>query len=233
MMKIPVLSACISLLTFSALAADISVQETALGQVYSDSNGMTLYYFANDKPGQSNCNNDCAKLWPPLLVDDQVVIDQASLLPPSGKIKREDGTQQWTLNHRPLYLWHKDQLPGDITGAGFKNLWSLARADSVPVNVYTVESGRILTNEDNMSLYTFSKDSNGVSACYADCATNWPPLTAQKEDMASGSFSVVARTDGTYQWAYEGKPLYTWMRDKQPGDITGDKMLNLWSLAYL
>lgn len=227
-MTIRVTPALLGFLAFSALASDISTRETALGQVYTDSRGMTLYVFDKDKTDQSNCYEECAKAWPPLLVKDET--PQLNGL---GKIRREDGKQQWTLNHRPLYLWNKDQQPGDITGAGVKNIWSLARVDQVPVKVYATDSGKILTNQNYMSLYTFSKDSKGMSACYNDCAKKWPPLAAQKEEVASGELSVIARKDGTYQWAYQGRPLYTWSKDTQPGDVKGDKVKNVWHLVHL
>ena len=37
-----------------------------------------------------------------------------------------------------------------------------------------------------------------------------------------GEWTIVERTDGTKMWAYEGKPLYTFIKDKKPGDVTGD-----------
>lgn len=36
------------------------------------------------------------------------------------------------------------------------------------------------------------------------------------------------RTDGTMQWAYEGKPLYLWTKDTKPGDVTGDGVGGVW-----
>ncbi len=41
----------------------------------------------------------------------------------------------------------------------------------------------------------------------------------------------MTRDDGRRQWAYKGKPLYTWARDQQPGDRTGDGFNNLWRVA--
>ena len=32
----------------------------------------------------------------------------------------------------------------------------------------------------------------------------------------------ITRDDGTKQWAYKGKPLYTFARDTKAGDATGD-----------
>ncbi|MBT2916758.1 hypothetical protein AA407_20900, partial [Vibrio anguillarum] len=36
--------------------------------------------------------------------------------------------------------------------------------------------------------------------------------------------------DGQYQWTYQGKPLYRWFKDKQPGDKSGDGVQNVWHL---
>lgn len=224
--RVALLGAC--LFPLSTLAADIGLKETPLGAVYTDSQGMTLYYYDHDTAGASLCNDGCATAWPPLLVQDT-----RSRLPEAAPITRADGNRQWALAHRPLYRWHKDRVPGDITGAGVKNLWSLARADNAPVRVFTTDKGRTLTTRDNLSLYTYDKDPEGASVCEAGCATNWPPLLATKEDIASGPFSIVARKDGRYQWAYQGKPLYTWIKDKQPGDRTGDNVNGVWHLVHL
>ncbi len=83
-----------------------------------------------------------------------------------------------------------------------------------------------LTNAAGMTLYTFDKDAPGKSACNGGCATNWPPLMASAGASASGEWSVVTRDDGSKQWAYKGKPLYTWTKDQKPGDKTGDGFLN-------
>lgn len=227
-MNIRLIPVLIGFLVFSTQASDIAIKETVLGQVYTNNEGMTLYYFDNDKPDLSNCYDDCAQAWPPFLVEDDT-----SQLPNLEIIKRRDGKLQWALDHHPLYLWNKDQKPGDITGAGFKNTWSLARVDKAPVKVYTTKSGKILTNKDNMSLYLFAKDTSGQSTCYDDCAANWPLLVAQKNDTRSGPFNIIERKDGTYQWTYQGSPLYTWGKDKKPGDITGDNIKNIWHLVSL
>ena len=76
-----------------------------------------------------------------------------------------------------------------------------------------------------MTLYTFDKDNAGKSACNGPCAINWPPLMAVG-GTASGDWSMVARDDGNRQWAYKGKPLYTWNKDTKPGDTSGDGFLN-------
>ena len=47
-----------------------------------------------------------------------------------------------------------------------------------------------------------------------------------------GEWTVVGRDDGSRQWAYKTKPLYTWAKDMKPGDVTGDGFLNgAWHVA--
>jgi len=83
-----------------------------------------------------------------------------------------------------------------------------------------------------MSLYTFRQGFGGKSACNSPCATNWPLLKAEASDQASDNYTIITRDDGGKQWAYKGKPLYTFAKDQKAGDITGDGFLNgAWHLA--
>ena len=52
------------------------------------------------------------------------------------------------------------------------------------------------------------------------------PLIATVDGKASGDFTLVTRDDGRKQWAYKGKPLYTWSKDHKPGDVTVMGRLN-------
>ena len=89
----------------------------------------------------------------------------------------------------------------------------------------------VLVGANDMTLYTFDKDTAGVSNCYDKCAENWPPLFADAGAAADGDFTIVDRTDGTKMWAYEGKPLYTFIKDKMPGDVMGDGANKVWHVA--
>jgi predicted lipoprotein with Yx(FWY)xxD motif len=89
----------------------------------------------------------------------------------------------------------------------------------------------VLVDGKGMTLYTFDRDAGGKSACVAQCAVNWPPLAAPAEAKAPQDWSIIRRDDGGSQWAYKGKPLYTWTKDAKPGDRTGDGFNNLWRLA--
>ena len=86
--------------------------------------GMTLYTFDKDAPGKSVCNGQCATNWPPLMAasTDKSGGDW-------GVITRDDGSQQWAWHGKPLYLWGKDQKPGDVTGDGFNKVWHAVRPE--------------------------------------------------------------------------------------------------------
>jgi len=100
-----------------------------------------------------------------------------------------------------------------------------------PAMVGDTAKGKTFVDAKGMTLYTFDKDAGGKSACNGPCAANWPPLMAGADAMAMGEWSVITRDDGTKQWAYEGKPLYGWVNDKKPGDVTGDGFNGVWHVA--
>ena len=94
-----------------------------------------------------------------------------------------------------------------------------------------VDGAKIYTDANGMTLYTYDKDEAGKSNCYDKCATNWPPLKAEADAKDQGEWTVVERTDGTKMWAYEGHPLYTFVKDKKAGDTTGDGVGGVWHVA--
>ncbi len=107
-----------------------------------------------------------------------------------------------------------------------------ALAQTAPAKVADTSKGKSLVDAKGMTLYIFDKDSTGKSACNGQCAQNWPPLMAPANAAASGDWSVITRDDGGKQWAYKGKPLYTWVKDTKPGDATGDGVANnTWHVA--
>jgi predicted lipoprotein with Yx(FWY)xxD motif len=91
--------------------------------------------------------------------------------------------------------------------------------------------GKSLVDVNGMTLYTFDRDAKGKSNCNGQCASLWLPLIADTDAKASGDFSFVTRDDGRKQWAYKGKPLYTWSKDTKPGDVTGDGVNSVWHIA--
>src|SRR4051812_32935490 len=102
---------------------------------------------------------------------------------------------------------------------------------AMPAKVADTSKGKALVDAKGMTLYTFDRDAAGKSNCNGQCAQNWPPLMAAAGAAASGDWSVVTRDDGSKQWAYKGKPLYLWVKDTKPGEVTGDGVNNVWHTA--
>jgi predicted lipoprotein with Yx(FWY)xxD motif len=97
--------------------------------------------------------------------------------------------------------------------------------------------GAFVTGKDGMTLYMFTADSGGKSACSGDCAAAWPPLTvAAAADVAAGSavtgaLATITRDDGTLQVTLGGLPLYYYSGDKAAGDTTGQGLFEKWYLV--
>lgn len=92
--------------------------------------------------------------------------------------------------------------------------------------------GVVMTDPKGITLYTYAKDTTGVSNCTAGkCLQNWPPYTAQSQ---TGTFpaniTVIKRSDGTLQYAWKGMPLYYFIKDKDSGDSYGNGVGGVWSV---
>src|SRR5918996_4968932 len=103
--------------------ATIQVKSAAqYGQYLADGFGRPLYLFKADTRGgegreaKSDCYDDCAKSWPPVLSSDAPKATgpvQQNLL---GTFARKDGSLQVTYNGWPLYRYVRDVGPDAVTG---------------------------------------------------------------------------------------------------------------------
>jgi predicted lipoprotein with Yx(FWY)xxD motif len=91
-----------------------------------------------------------------------------------------------------------------------------------------VERNGVLADAKGMTLYVFTKDTPNVSTCYDGCAKAWPPFAVLDASKANAEFTVVARKDGSKQWAHKGRPLYYYAGDDKPGDATGEGSGGVW-----
>ncbi|WP_085579080.1 MULTISPECIES: hypothetical protein [unclassified Pseudomonas] len=89
----------------------------------------------------------------------------------------------------------------------------------------------MMVDHKGMTVYTFDKDAGGKSMCNDKCAENWPPMMAPAGAKAEGKWTVIKRDDGKMQYAYDGKPLYTFKMDQKAGDMMGDGKMDAWHVV--
>jgi len=96
------------------------VDEAERGWVYRKfPSGVRLYTYDRDLPGQSVCNATCVGPWPPVYAPAGAQ--------PVGEwtiVQREDGTRQWALNGKPVYVRFHD-TPDIATGDGIDGVWHI------------------------------------------------------------------------------------------------------------
>ena len=119
-------AALVTLSSFAALAAEfvggaVKTMTIEGKEVITDANDMTLYVWDKDAVGVSNCYDQCAANWPPLIASADAQAEGDFTL-----VDRTDGTKIWAYKGRPLYLWVKDEKPGDTTGDGVGGSWHTA-----------------------------------------------------------------------------------------------------------
>ena len=103
------------------------------------------------------------------------------------------------------------------------------KADSTAtatVNVSEQDGSTHLTDGRGMSLYLYLNDEQGDSTCYDACQANWIPLVVEGKPVAGPGvdpalLGTSTREDGSSQVTYNGWPLYTFVRDENPGDMNG------------
>ncbi len=227
--------------------------ESDLGELLTGPDGRTLYGFTQDTPGVSTCNGTCAAQWPPLIVSPAWTVGPELDQGIFSTIVRADGQEQLVAGKWPLYYYAGDSVPGDTTGQDSGDVWFAVDvdgrllqdaeapadaagaddADGAAVSVAETSLGHALIDGKGHTLYAFTDDEAGTPTCVDGCANAWPPLLADAvpgavEGVPDGTFSVVARPDGSNQLKAGKWPLYTFSADEAPGDVNGQGSGGVW-----
>jgi predicted lipoprotein with Yx(FWY)xxD motif len=89
-------------------------------------------------------------------------------------------------------------------------------------------AGIVFADSSGKTLYQSDRDQTGSSSCQDTCLKDWTPLPAAWVTTGVGDWTVIARADGSRQWAYKNKPVYTFNRDRKVGDAKGVEADGAW-----
>ena len=229
-----------------------------LGPILVDGSGMTLYMYTKDGPNQSTCTGKCIEAWPALVTQGNPTLGKGVDVSLVGSAPLPDGTMIVTYNKMPLYTYVKDKKAGDVTGQGSRDVWyvvspsgeavgytapgstepaateAVSTTNEAVINVATdAKLGQILVDGNGMTLYMFTKDGPNQSNCTGQCIDAWPALVTQGHPtLGDGVDASLVGTaplpDGTMIVTYNKMPLYTYVKDKKPGDVVGQGSRDVW-----
>ena len=102
---------------------------------------------------------------------------------------------------------------------------SRRRRPTTTLRIRNTSFGRILVDGRGRALYLFTRDSSASSRCYGQCAVAWPPFYARGKLRAgsgldAGKLRSSRRRDGRRIVTYNGHPLYYYVTDRKPGEVT-------------
>ncbi len=235
----------------SPATVTINLASTSLGTILVDGAGLTLYEFTPDSAGTSTCTGDCAANWPPLESSAAPSVGTGLTASDFGTITRADGSSQVTFDGHPLYHFAGDSAAGDTKGQGLAGKWYVVGAEGtmigagttgaasppatggVAISLADVSLGKVLADGDGRTLYVFTADKGGASACTGSCTDNWPPLTSTgAPTLGAGldaeDFGTFSRDDGSSQVTFYGMPLYYFAGDNGAGQTNGQGLAGKW-----
>lgn len=194
--------------------------------IYKETTGYMSPYPGGFWLPELDKRRSCQDLWPPVVAPADAK--------PVGKwtiIKRKDGRNQWAYDGYPVYTSDLDKKPGDVLGGtnalagGAQGAvrYPIGPSPDVPpeLSVVPFRTGRMLATHKGYSVYSSDADEHNKSNCYGKCLNDWNPVLAPQTAKPKGDWSVVERSPGIKQWAYRGKPLYTYVHEKRARAVTG------------
>lgn len=114
--------------------------------------------------------------------------------------------------------------PSSSSGAGSSSSAGTTSSSSSALKTAKIGGATVLTNAKGFTLYSFAPDTSTKSNCNGSCIHYWPPVKgpATAGPGVTGKLTVITRSDGSKQAAYNGHPLYTYIGDTKPGQDKGN-----------
>lgn len=206
------------------------VSKATFGNILVNEDNQSMYFFANDVSGESNCNGGCADRWPAVIADlYDLKLDSYLDLADFGTTTRNDGQKQLTYKGWPLYYFSPEsdgklENAGETSGDGAGGLFHVAKPDyTILLARQAVVEGEdaivYLVDDRGVSLYLNNADGENVSNCNGGCAGVWPPFKKEElvlpSSLAAYDFDSLEREDDLGpQLSFKGSPIYFFSQDE-------------------
>jgi predicted lipoprotein with Yx(FWY)xxD motif len=222
----------------SAIPAGFAMLTTTSGRQLLTDKNFSVYMSDRDGPNKSNCDEQCARTWVPMLAPASAQ--------PRGEwsvFERAPGVYQWAFRKRPLYSYSLDYDIRSLKGsdeAGWHNVY-LQKTPAPPKHFTAQETlaGIVLADENGKTIYTYNcgDDSKDQLACdhpgapqqyrlaicgggdAARCLKTWPYVTAAadaKPDSRSWSIITIDPMTGLLAAADAPGALRVWAYRDRP-----------------
>lgn len=150
----------------SAIPPGFAIASTPLGRMLTTGTNFSVYMSDRDDIGQSNCDEDCTRIWKPVMAPVSAS--------PQGEwavIERSPGIFQWAFRGKPLYTNVLDADIRSMQGSdepGWSNVYT-QKAPSPPAEFTMQDSeiGIVLADSRGMTIYRYhcGDDSFDQLAC--------------------------------------------------------------------
>ena len=222
--------------------------DASLGEILTDADGRTLYFFSRDVAGDIRCVSGCASNWPAFYTEDIVITDEGLSESDFENIE-QDGMMITTYKGWPLYYYSPGgdgvaEDAGNTGGEGLGGIWyvmkpnyslMIASAQLVGndginyLGDYTQGEGQTIYFTDALgrTLYTFINDTQNTNNFTASDFSNdgaWPVYHVEIDelpsDMSADDFGTID-VFGEPQLTFKGWPVYYFGGDASRGENKG------------
>jgi predicted lipoprotein with Yx(FWY)xxD motif len=100
------------------------------------------------------------------------------------------------------------------------------------LHVATTSLGKVVVDGQGRTVYMLTADHGGHSSCSNACLQYWPPVAPGKASGLGAKVGATATTTGGQTATVGNWPVYTYVGDAKPGDVSGEGIANFGGVWY-
>jgi len=181
--------------------ATLTIKDTKIGNVLTNSKGQTIYWYSKDmKGGPSTCTGSCLSAWP-MVTGTPVAAMGVKFAGKLGSVKDATGVMQATYNGYPLYTYSGDMASEDTSGNGVGGVWHVISGQYLTASTSS-GSGSMSGSSDSGS----SGSGYGSGYSYEAAQNSGPSSMGSTSKTSGGSGGSSGGTSSTVNNAPKSAP---------------------------